>query len=97
MTDIELQRLIDRCHFRRATSPEYRSKAMAHEYVVPDRQPDTVPLSQAMRRRIEEAGYDAKFFRRSFRYYNFNGWKYWFCENILNRCPLKGYDAVDQT
>jgi hypothetical protein len=56
-----------------------------HKYILDSKDPE---VWHELARRIEEAGYWEYFFRAKVRYYNFADWKYWRCEEILNRAPL---------
>ena len=56
-----------------------------HEYILNSKDPE---LWSELVRRIEEAGYWAHFFSLKVHYYNFMGWKYWQCQEVLNRAPL---------
>jgi len=56
-----------------------------HEYILQSKEPK---LWQELVRRIEEAGYWAYFFSLKVHYYNFMGWKYWQCQEVLNRTAL---------
>ena len=56
-----------------------------HESILQAKEPE---LWQELVRRIEGMGYWDNFFSLKVHYYNFMGWKYWQCQEVLNRAPL---------
>ena len=56
-----------------------------HEYILIPKDPD---VWGELARRIDEEGCWDNFYSTKVRYYNFEGWKYWHYEEVLNRAPL---------
>jgi len=56
-----------------------------HEYILISKDPE---VWKELARRIDEEGYWGNFYGARFRYYNFDGWKYWHYVEVLNRAPL---------
>lgn len=56
-----------------------------HEYIVDEW---NVELFKDVCLLIDNDGYEEMFYNTPFRYYNIGKHKYWYCENILNRCAV---------
>ena len=56
-----------------------------HEYILESKEP---LLHAELARRIEAEGYWAYFYSLKVQYLNLEGWKYWRCQEVLNRAPL---------
>ena len=57
-----------------------------HEYILEQERPILFSLIKKM---IDELGYDKMFLKKEYRYLNFEGYKYWIVENVLNRQESK--------
>jgi hypothetical protein len=80
MTDFELADAIAKAQWR---FTPYR--VHPHEFILISKDPE---VWRELARRIDERGYWELFFRTKVRYYDFQGWKYWHYEEVLNRAPL---------
>jgi hypothetical protein len=80
MNDTELADAIGKAHWR--FTPYH---GFPHEYILDSKDPE---VWRELARRIDEEGYWEYFFKATVRYYNLTGWKYWRCEEVLNRAPL---------
>ena len=80
MNDIELAEAIGKAQWR--FTPYH---GHPHEYILQSKKPE---LWQELVQRIDEKGYWEYFYRLNVQYYNFMGWKYWQCQEVLNRAPL---------
>ena len=88
-SDLELDRcrlFIDSAAWRFASSmPE-----IPHEYAVRGKatagaEPPPIESHDWFAGQIHEHGYQARFERRSYRYLELDGWKYWVVGNVINR------------
>lgn len=80
MNDAELAEAIGKAHWR--FTPYH---GHPHEYILLSKEPE---VWHELVRRIEEMGYWDHFYSLKVHYYNFMGWKYWQCQEVLNRAPL---------
>jgi len=80
MNDAELADAIGKAHWR--FTPYH---GHPHEYILLSKEPE---VWHELVRRIEEMGYWDHFYSLKVHYYNFMGWKYWQCQEVLNRAPL---------
>ena len=62
------------------------AKTAPHEYMLKEWNPE---LFKAICNLIDAAGYEEHFYSVKFRYYNLGEFKYWRCEDILNRCKVE--------
>jgi hypothetical protein len=76
---------------------------LPHEYVLrgkPTAGRPALPVEQhdAFAAHIAEHGYEGRFFGRSYRYFDHDGWKYWVVDDVINRerLPEEEPDAGDQ-
>jgi hypothetical protein len=65
----------------------------AHEYIVKTWNPDCAALHAALASQIAEAGYERKFYGRTYRYLNLGGYRYWIMDAVLNRALLPEEEA----
>jgi len=77
--------------FRRVESQIWKfaktyAQTAPHEYIVDEW---NIKLFREICHLIDTQGYEEKFYDKPFRYYNIGEYKYWYCENILNRCPIE--------
>jgi hypothetical protein len=56
-----------------------------HAYIVRAWSEECAAVYDAFAQYIKEAGYSAKFYNRTYRYANVDGYKYWIVDNVLNR------------
>lgn len=56
-----------------------------HEYIVDEWD---IQLFKEICHLIDTDGYEEMFYNKPFRYYNIGKYKYWRCDNILNRCKI---------
>jgi hypothetical protein len=56
-----------------------------HAYILRSWSEDCATVYDAFAQHIKEAGYSAKFYSKTYRYANVEGFKYWIVDTVLNR------------
>ena len=74
---------IERQHWKFAKT---YAETAPHEYIVDEW---NIELFNEICRLIDNEGYEEKFYDKTFKYFNIGKFKYWHCDNVLNRCPIE--------
>ena len=73
-----LKKLISDSPWRTSHNPEY------HQYIVDEQ---NILLFDKIKAMVYSEGYTAFFMDEPYKYVDIDNFRYWICDNILNRCP----------
>ena len=86
MNQYRMEQLLERIEKQYWKFAKTYAKTTPHEYMLKEWNPE---LFKVICDLIDASGYEEKFYRETFKYYNIGELKYWCCSNVLNRCPIE--------